>query len=241
MPEGVADAQAGEAMGLGEGAHPDQARVGRIERRQGAGRRRVGIGLVEAEQAVAGQGVEEPRDRGGGMPGAHRVVGVGEVDERRPRLARRRGEAVEIGGVVAVGHGPQHAAEARDVVVEGRVGAERGDDRGAGRHQQADEAAEQAVDALADHDVLRPDAVVRGDRRPQVVAFRVAVHPGVPGGRGDGGDGARRGAEHALVGAEPGAEGPPQGALLRLGADEGHGGGQARGEGRQAGHGGSTP
>ena len=79
-----------------------------------------------------------------------------------------------------------------------------------------------------------PHAVVGGERGLEVVEFGVAVAPDAGSGLGHGGDGARRGAEDALVGADAGDEGAAQGALLGLRADEGDGGGEAGGEGGQA-------
>ena len=116
------------------------------------------------------------------MPAAHRVVGVGEVDQRRAGAAGGEEQRLGVLGVVAVGDGDEAAAEAGDMVGEGRVGAGRGDDRRAGGDQQADEVAEQAVDALADDDVRGPDAVVGGERGLEVEHLGVAVLPGLGGG-----------------------------------------------------------
>jgi len=118
------------------------------------------------------------------------------------------------------------SAAARDVEVEGRIGAVRGDDGGTGLGRELHRQAQQPVDALADHDVVDADAVGARDRGAQLVAFRVGVHPVARGRRLHRGDGLGRGPEHALVGAEPRREGVAARALLRLGSDERH-------EGRQ--------
>ena len=234
VSDGVADADPGHAVRLGEGPHADDAGVARVDRGDRVGGREVGIGLVETEHGVAGHPRDHLGDALSRVPRAGRVVGVREVEERRARLARGEKQRLGVLGVVAIGDGDELAAEARDVEGEGRIGAGRGDDGRAGGDEQADEEAEQTVDTLADDDVLRADAVVGGERGLQVAHLGVAVHPGLGGGVGHRGDGARRRAEDALVGADAGDEGPARGALLRLGTDEGHGGGQARRGGRGA-------
>ena len=177
-------------------------------RRDRIGRGEVGIGLVEAEDGVAGKPRDHLGDARAGVPAPGRVVRVGEIDERRPGLARGEEQRLGVLGVVAIGDGNQPPPETRDVEGEGRVGAGRGHDRRAGRDEEPDEQAEQAVDPLAHHDVLRPDAVVGGQRGLEVVDFGIAVHPGLGGGVRHRGDGARRGAEDALVGADAGNERP---------------------------------
>jgi hypothetical protein len=54
MADGVADAETGHAVALGEGAHPDHAGVGRVDRRGDAVRGEVDIGLVEDEHCPRG-------------------------------------------------------------------------------------------------------------------------------------------------------------------------------------------
>ncbi len=141
--------------------------------------------------------------------------------------------------VARVGDASQQAAVARDVEVEGRVGAERGHHRGAWLQREAADQAEKAVDAWTDGDMGGGHAVVGGEGLLQVVVLRVAVHPGIGGGRLHRGDGAGGGAEKAFVRPEPGTEGGAGAAFKGLGAGEGDGRGEPVGVGGQkAGHGG---
>ena len=191
MAEGVADARAGHAVRLGEGAHADHPRLVRVERRQGVGGCEVGIGLVEAEDRAAGEARDHLADAGAGMPAPHRVVGICQVNQWRGGLAGGEEQRLGVLGVVAVGDGDELAAEAGDVVGEGRVGAGGGDDGRAGGDEEADEVAEEAVDAFADRDVRGGDAVVGGERGLELEELGVGVHPAVCGGVGHGGDGGR--------------------------------------------------
>src|SRR5690606_27780634 len=113
----------------------------------------------------------------------------------------------------------------------------RGDHGIAGTDEHADEIAEKTVDPLAHDDMFRPDPVMGGKRVAQVVVFGVAVHPDVTRGPRHRLDRRGRGAEDILGGAETGGEGAAAPALLGLGPDEGHGGGQAGDEGGVAGSG----
>ena len=230
MAERVADALAGHAIGLGEGAHADHARIVEGQRQRGGGRGAIDIGLVQHQQRVFGQRLHGAGDFGAVDPAAHRVVGIGDIDQLGPGLARPGEERVRILGIVAVGHLVQHAAEARHVVVEGRIGAVGGHHRVARLDQQADQRAEQPVDAFADGDPVRLDPVMGGQRLAQVVAFGVGIAPDGVERLAHRLERLRRGAEDILVRADPGGEGLALGAFLRFGPDEGDGGGQALGE-----------
>ena len=199
-----------------------------------SGGREVGVGLVEAEDRAAGEARDHLADAGAGMPAPHRVVGICQVNQWRGGLAGGEEQRLGVLGVVAVGDGDELAAEAGDVVGEGRVGAGGGHDGRAGGDEEADEVAEEAVDAFADGDVRGGDAVVGGERGLELEELGVGVHPAVCGGVGHGGDGGRGRAEDALVGADPGGERAAEGAFLGLRADEGDRGGEAGGEGGQA-------
>ena len=63
-------------------------------------------------------------------------------------------KSVEIFAIAGIGHVDAPPAIAVDMVVEGRVTAERGNDGGAGFHDQPHGHAQQPVDAFADHDVF---------------------------------------------------------------------------------------
>src|SRR5690606_18381084 len=104
------------------------------------------------------------------------------------------------------------------------------------RDEQADQQTEEAVDPLAADDVRRQDAMARGQGGPEIVEFGIAVFPRLRRRFGHCRDGAGRGTEGALVGAEPGAERAAEPALAHLGADEGNRLRQTRDQLRVAGH-----
>jgi hypothetical protein len=118
-------------------------------------------------------------------------------------------------------------AAARHVKVECRIGAVGRDHRRARLDRELHRQPKQAVDALADDDVVEPDAVELGERGAQLVTFGIGVHPIAVRRGAHGGKRLRRGAEQTLVGAKPRAERLAAAALLRLRADERHEGGQA--------------
>ena len=176
------------------------------------------------------------------MVAAHRIIGIGEVDQ--PGLSGFGGGKQGFGVfmIAKIGHAGQRAAKAGDVKIEGWIGAGRGDDRDAGVQRQAGEIAEKAVDPLTDDNMGGGEAVMARDSGFEIVIFGIAVHPDIGRGAAHGGDGMGRGAEEAFIRAEAGGKGPGTGALLGLGADEGHGGRQGGGErGQELGHVGKVP
>jgi hypothetical protein len=66
--DGVADARARHAVGFREGAGADDARVRHVDPGQRVGGREIGVGFVEAQHRVAGQGVDQPLNVGGSPP-----------------------------------------------------------------------------------------------------------------------------------------------------------------------------
>jgi hypothetical protein len=204
-------------------ANPDHARVVGRDRRDGVGRRELDIGLVQQQEAAVGQRVERGGDALPPVPRAHRVVGIGKVDQLGacfPCAVEQRGDILVI---VAIGHLVQCAAETGHVVVEGRICPLRGDDCIARRHEKPHEVAQQPVDTFAHQHVFGRRVHVRGKGKAQVMAARVAVFPDIGYGLAHGVDGRGRRAEKILVGAETGGERLPPGALLFFGADERHG------------------
>ncbi|AMY70269.1 hypothetical protein FALB51S_03872 [Frigidibacter albus] len=173
------------------------------------------------------------------MVRAHRVVGVGDVEQPGAGFGGAGQQCLGVFMGAAIAHLVEHAAIACDMEVEGRIGAVRGDDGIARRDQHPHQVAQQPVDALAHHHMRGRGAVMGGQRGAQVVVLGVAIHPHVACGGGHRLDGAGRGAEHAFIRAEPGGEAAGAGPLLRLGPDEGHGGGKRRDERGEAGRGGA--
>ena len=232
--DAIADAGAGEAIGLGERAQTQDLRVAGVDRQQLCRWRRIAIGLVEQQQHAGRQSGDKPAQRLGSPEGAHGIVGIADVEDAGVLAPRGIEQRAQILLVVAVGHAHEAAAAAGDMEVEGRVGAVRGDDRGARLDDELHGKPEQAVDALADDDVVEADAMKLRQRRAQFVALGIGVHPVAVGGRAHGSERLGRRAEQAFVGAEPRAKGATAGTLLRLRTDEGHEGRQAIDKSREA-------
>ena len=163
----------------------------------------------------------------GVMPGAHRIVGVGEIDERRIERAHCIEQGFEIDPVVAVGHRFQHPAEARDVVVERRVCTKRRDHRHPRLDDHPHHVAEHLVDAGPEEHLVDGDTVERRNRAAQVVCLGVVVPGDVRDRLAHGLGRVRRDPERALVRADADPERLATTALQRLGTDK-------RNRGRQA-------
>ena len=133
--DGIADPRPGKAVGFGEGPHPDHPWVIGGKRGRGALGGAFDIGFIQQQQAALGQVVERACQCRALMPSAHRVVGIGEVDELGVHLRRFGEKRRRVFVIVAVGHFVQHAAKACDMVVEGRVGSFGGHHRVAFAHQ----------------------------------------------------------------------------------------------------------
>jgi len=168
-------------------------------------------------------------------PRPHGIVRIGEVDQRGAFAPGGGDERFEVLTVVSVRHGDEPAAEAGDVIIEGRIGAERGHDRRAGIDDEPHREAQNAVDAFAHHDVVGGDPMGGGDRRLEVEILWIAVFPRLRGLRRHGGDRLGGWPEGVLVGADAGAETPTTGAFLGFRADERHGRGQAVDQSGEAG------
>ena len=187
----------------------------------------------------SGRLVDERAHPVGVVPGPHRVVGIGQEDERCIEPAHRIEQRFEIDAVVAVGHRLEHPAEARDVEVERRVCPARRDHRHPRLDDHPHHVAEHLVDAGAEQDLVDGHAVTRGNRAAQIECLGVVVpgdaRDGFPHGLGrPGGD-----AERALVRADPDPKRFATPTLERLGADERNRRWQAvdqRGEPRCSGH-----
>ena len=237
MPDAVADARPRHPMRLGEGAKAEHARVVRVHRPVRILPREVHVCLVEGEHDILGKRLDERPHPRRVVPGPHRIVGVGEVDERGPGLANRLREGVRILVVVAVGHRHEARTEARDMEVEGRVGAGRGHHRGSGLGQHPHHEAEQLVDAGPEADLAGIHPMMLGEERPEVVALRVAV-PGDAFDRGAHGLGCTgRNPEGALVRTDANVERPAGPPLDGFGADEGDGRGKLPHDGAERNHG----
>jgi len=166
------------------------------------------IRLVQRQHAVVGKIGDHGGDSGGAVPAAHRVVGIGDVDQFRACFPCLGDQGYRVFGVTGIWHPVQCAAVARDVVGEGRIGPGGGHDRVARFHHEPHQFAQEPVDAGAHHDGIGFDIVLLCKGLPQVVTFRVAIHPGIGGRLRDGVDHAGRWAEAGFVGAKARGEGP---------------------------------
>jgi len=121
--------------------------------------------------------------------------------------------------------------------VTGGIGAQGTCHGDAWLHKEPDGDAEQAVNAFANGHVLRPNAMMPGNRGAQIMNFRVAIFPRLAGRFLHGGNGLGRGAEDIFIGADAGAHGNAAAPENGFRADEGNGGGKAVDERGKAGHG----
>jgi hypothetical protein len=183
MRERVADAHAGERVGLAEGAGDDQVRMPR----QGLQRRfeilridQFGIGLVDNHDDSARHARHEGCERIRGEPGPGRVVRIGEIQQAR--RGRDRGEQrVEV--MTAC-----HRALARVSLCQPEVRARclrsdrvdrksilRGDDIDVRPREHLRELHQQFVRTIAEHDVRDIDAVMACEGAPEVATERIGV------------------------------------------------------------------
>ena len=171
------------------------------------------------------------------MPGAHRVVRVGDVNQLGADLGRFGDQRHGVFVIVLIGNGFQHAPKARDVIVEGRIRALRGHHRVARSNEQSHQIAKDPVDPFAYQNILGRDAAVMGQSVAQIEIFRVAIHPDITYRSLHRSNGVGRGAERVLVRPKARRKITPTGAFLRFGADKRHGCGKAFGKRGQAGMG----
>ena len=220
--DAIANPQAGKTVGLGEGAQANQPGVADIQRSEAVLRREFHIGFVENKQAVVRQVGQDLLNNPAPQKGAGWVVRVGQIKQLGLGLPRLGQQGVHVVVArLAVGHQRQATAETGHVVVEGGIGAERGNHGFAGIEERPHDQPQQAVDALADDQILRLYRHGRGEFLPQVVMFRVAV-PGATAhltlqGRQDRGGRAKG----AFIGANARLVGRPALALQRLRSDKG--------------------
>src|SRR5690606_9417556 len=108
---GIADnitaANACQSVGFGEGAHPQNIWPAGFERREGGGRPGFAIGLIQNEHSGFRNLLDERLDIRTLMPGSHRIIWVGEIQDCSILLARRVKQSVEVRSVVDIGNGDQ--------------------------------------------------------------------------------------------------------------------------------------
>src|SRR3989338_8881071 len=129
-----------------------------------------------------------------------------------------------------VGRAVQRAAKACNVEIEGRIAAKAGHHRIARCNRQAAQIAQQPVNAFSYNDIFGSAAVMRCQRRLQVMVFGIAIHPSLGGRVLHGGNRGGGGAKAGFIRTKPGEKGKTLRALLRLGSDKGDGGGERGGK-----------
>lgn len=106
--QGIAHARARHPMRLREGAHPDCAGIVGFDPRLGPVVGEFHIGLVQHHQRARGHRLDHRLDRLARMIGAHRIVGIGDIDELRAHLRRLRDQRLRIFVVIGIGYFVQH-------------------------------------------------------------------------------------------------------------------------------------
>jgi len=235
--DGVPHPRARHTVSFGKRAHPNNAGCLRGKGRGCACRGEFQIGLIQHKDAALWQGADHFFYGRAVVPGAHRVIRIGDVNQFGPNLGRLLNKGLGVFMIPCVGHGDEFTAKTRDMVVECRVSAGRGDDFVALVHQQPDKVAQKPINTFTDHDVFRGNGVVLCQGIFQVVVFGVPVHPGIFGGILHGGNGHGGGAEYVFVCPQPCAKSAATGAFLCFGPNKRDGGGKRGGKRGKAGFG----
>ena len=238
-PQRVTHPRPGQPIGLGKGAHTDQARVFDIHRRRSAFGREFNIGLVQNKQCVRWQVFHRGHDIRAFVPCPHRVVRIGQIDQLRPHLGRLTEQGAGVFVVVAIGNLVQHPAKSRDMIIKRGISPVGRDNRIALFDHKPDQIAQQPVNAFADHDVFGANGMMRGQCCAQIMGFRVAIHPLIRRCLLHCGNRTGRRAKDVFIRPKTRLERAIIHTFLCLGADERHGGrkrGNKRGVSR-SGHG----
>ena len=177
ISDGVPHTHPGEPVGFGKGTHAEQALVTQIKRREGSRRGEFSIGFIQNEQAVFrnlfGDGLDAFRI----PPASHRIVRVGNIDQSRLKLGCLLNQGIQVFTVIPVRNEFEFPAVTVDVVVEGRVGPCGSDNRIPRLQEHPGDITQHSVDALTDHDVSRLNLVMSRKIFPQIMKFRIPVHP----------------------------------------------------------------
>ncbi len=218
--EGVAEAHAGEAVGLAEGAQHDDVLVPGLEEVQAVGVVGVvdelAVGLVEDHRHALGERGQELLGLAAPHDAAGRVVGAAEPDElgpRRDRRAHRRKVVVEV----AQRHRDDTGLHELGRLGVPAVGEVRHHDLVAGVAEQLRDELDDDLRAVTDDHVLGAHAVGLGEHVLEVEEALLGVLPEVVELAADGLQGARRRAPGVLVGGELDQVGEAELALHLLG------------------------
>ena len=160
------------------------------------------------------------------MPGAHRVVGIGEIDQRCIFASHGVEQRIQVLVVIAERHGDKLAAKACDMEIEGWIGTERGDDRGSWLDDQPDNESQKPVYAFADHHPFRRQAEMRAQRHAQIMVLWIGVAPAERGFARDCLNHRRGRTKTVFIGAKPRLKLRTTRPLLGFRPDERHGGRQ---------------
>ena len=186
---GVTHPQPRHAIAFGKGPQADHMRVVGGDFRRSSCWGKVDVGLIQHQQCRFRQRCNHPFQGGTFVPRAHRIVGVGEVDQLGLRGFGLGQQCLGVFMVAPVRDLVQDAAKARYVEIEGGIGPIRCHHRITGADKQPHQIAQQSIDPFADHDMIGRDAMVRRQSVAQFMHLGVAIHPDVGGSghhRGDG-------------------------------------------------------
>ena len=183
MRDRITDPQAGECVGLAEGAGHHQVGMAR-DQRQGrcvVGRiDEFGIGLVHHHDHPLRHARQEVGEGLRAEPGTGRVVGVGQVHQ----LGTRADRFQQRGQVVATRHRmlarqrrrqPQFRTDRLRCQRIHRETEFRGDHLVAGPGEHLRKLHQQFMRAIAQHQVARSNAVMAGQRALQIAAKRIRI------------------------------------------------------------------
>ena len=223
--EAIANTLTREPISFREGTEADDVRhVGQsLDRGQGVFGREFAVGFIKHQQSGLRQGLCELDDGFRPVPASHRVVRVGEIDERRIFALHGFKQRLHILAIVTIGHGHEPAAEAGNMVVEGGISAERGNDRRIVADDQTHHEPQKPVDTFADNEAIRRQTDPAGERLPQIMVLGIGIAPGERCRFAHGLDHRGRRTEAVFVRTETGAECRSHHAFLRLRTDEGNG------------------
>ena len=154
------------------------------------------------------------------MPRTHRVVRIGDVDQRRINFTGFGQQPVQILVIIQIGNGFDPRAQTLTVKIERRIGPIGSHDGRSRFQKQTAERPQQAVDSATNHDILGPDAMMSRQSGAQREKVSLPVFPYFRDSVLHRGDCHGGWSKDILVRADAGMERSPALALNRLGADK---------------------
>ena len=122
LSDGITHPRACHTIALREGPHPNQPGIVDIKCRSGPVGGKFDIGLVQHQKAAFGQCLQGIGNGLTGMPCAHWIVGVGQINQLSADLCGFFHQRHRVFVIIAVGYFVQVAAKAQHVIIERRIG-----------------------------------------------------------------------------------------------------------------------